>query len=56
MGLHGVCKYGGEQHIRIVDDSTLHITIVGNLGSLFYNIFVSPRLSTSLIFVGTIGG
>lgn len=51
-GLHGVCKYGGEQHIQIVDGSTLPITVVHNLGSLFRNVSISLGLSTNLIFVG----
>ena len=50
--LHNVCKYDGEQHIQIADGSTLPITAVGNLGSSFTNVFVSPDLSANLIFVG----
>jgi hypothetical protein len=52
VALHDVCKYDGEQHIQIVDDSTLSITAVGNLRSSFTNDFVSPDLSTNLSSVG----
>jgi hypothetical protein len=50
--LQDVCKYDGEQHIQIANGSALHITAVGNLGSSFTNVFVSPDLSTNLISVG----
>ncbi|KAA8517851.1 hypothetical protein F0562_015326 [Nyssa sinensis] len=50
--LHDVREYDGEQHIQIADGSTLPITAVGNLGSSFTNVFVSPNLSTNLISVG----
>ncbi|KAJ0042058.1 hypothetical protein Pint_19025 [Pistacia integerrima] len=50
--LQDVCKYDGEQHIQITDDSTLPITTVGNLGSYFTNVFVSLDLSANLIVVG----
>ena len=50
--LHNVRKYDGEQHIQIADGSTLPITAVGNLGSSFTNVFVSPDLSANLISVG----
>jgi hypothetical protein len=52
VGLHDVCKYDGEQHIQIVDDSTLSITAVGNLRSSFTNDFMSLDLSTNLSSVG----
>ncbi|KAJ0047025.1 hypothetical protein Pint_06708 [Pistacia integerrima] len=45
-------KYDGEQHIQIPDGCTLPITTVGNLGSSFTNVFVSPNLSANLISVG----
>ncbi|KAF5476800.1 hypothetical protein F2P56_003497, partial [Juglans regia] len=51
-GLHGVRKYRGMQNIQIADGSTLPITVVGNLGSSFRDVFVSPGLSTNLISVG----
>lgn len=51
-GLHSVHEYGGEEHIQIVGGNTLPITAIGNLGSSFRNVFVTPGLSTSLIFVG----
>ncbi|KAJ0079888.1 hypothetical protein Patl1_24395 [Pistacia atlantica] len=50
--LQDVRKYDGEQHIQIADGSTLPITAVGNLGSSFTNVFVSPDLSANLISVG----
>jgi hypothetical protein len=50
--LHDVCKYDGKQHIQITDGCTLPITVVGNLGSSFTNVFVSPDLSVNLIPVG----
>ncbi|KAI9191666.1 hypothetical protein LWI28_011709 [Acer negundo] len=50
--LHDVHKYDGEQHIQIVDDNTLPITVVGNLGSSFTDVFVSPALTANLISVG----
>jgi hypothetical protein len=50
--LHDVCKYDGEQHIQIADGSILPITAVGNMGSSFTNISVSPDLSANLISVG----
>jgi hypothetical protein len=50
--LHDVCKYDGKQHIQITDGCTLPITVVGNLGSSFTNVFVSPDLSVNLILVG----
>ncbi|KAL6330239.1 hypothetical protein AAG906_040161 [Vitis piasezkii] len=50
--LQDVRKYDGEQYIQIADGSTLPITAVGNLGSSFTNVFVSPDLSTNLISVG----
>jgi hypothetical protein len=37
--LHDVCKYDGKQHIQIADGSTLPITMVGNLGFSFTNVF-----------------
>ncbi|KAJ0025637.1 hypothetical protein Pint_07648 [Pistacia integerrima] len=50
--LQDVRKYDGEQHIQIVDGSSLPITAVGNLGSSFTNVFVSPDLSANLISIG----
>ena len=50
--LHDVCKFDGEQHIQIADVSTLPITAVGNLGSSFTNVFVSPNLFANLISFG----
>ena len=50
--LQDVRKYDGQQHIQIADGSTLPITEVGNLGSSFTNVFVSPDLFANLIYVG----
>ena len=52
IALHDVCKYDGKQHIQIIDDNTLPIIVVGNMGSSFTNMFVSPNLSTNLILIG----
>lgn len=52
VALQDVRKYDGQQHIQIADGSTLPITAVGNLGSSFTNVFVSPDLSANLISVG----
>lgn len=49
--LHDVHKYDGKQHIQIINDSTLSITSISNLGSSFSNIFVSPDLSAKLVLV-----
>ncbi|KAK0591091.1 hypothetical protein LWI29_035504 [Acer saccharum] len=50
--LQDVRKYDGEQHIQIADGNTLPVTAIGNLGSSFTNVFVSPTLSANLISVG----
>jgi hypothetical protein len=47
--LQDVRKYDGEQHIQIANGSTLPITTVGNLGSSFTNVFVSPDLSAGVV-------
>ena len=49
--LHGIRKYEG-QHIQIANGSTLPIDVVGTLGHGFNDVFVSPGLSTNLIYVG----
>ena len=51
MGVYDVRNYGDMQTFQIIDGSTLHITVVGTLGSSFHNVFVSLKLSTNLIFV-----
>ncbi|KAK0586103.1 hypothetical protein LWI29_001019 [Acer saccharum] len=51
VALHDVCKYDGEQYIQIIDGSTLPIIAVGNSGSSFTNVFMSPMLSANLISV-----
>jgi hypothetical protein len=50
--LQDVRKYDGEQNIQIADGRTIPITAISNLGSAFTNVFVSPDLSSNLIFVG----
>jgi hypothetical protein len=50
--LQDVHKYNGKQHIQITNGSTLPITVVGNIGSSFTNVFVSPDLSANLISIG----
>jgi len=50
--LYNVRKYMGNQHIRVANSNNLLILSIGNLGSYFKNIFVSPKLSTSLLSVG----
>ena len=42
----------GNQHIQVANGDNLPILSIGNLGSYFNNIFVSPKLSTSLLSVG----
>jgi hypothetical protein len=49
--LHDVHKYDGKQHIQIIDNSTLSITSISNLGSSFTNVFISPDLSAKLVLV-----
>lgn len=49
--LHDVCKYDGKQHIQIANASTLLITVIGNMGSSFTNVFMSPDLSINLISI-----
>ena len=51
IGLHDVRKYGGTQTIQIIDGNTPLITAISTPGSSFWNVFVSPGLSTNLIFV-----
>jgi hypothetical protein len=51
-GLYNVRKYMGNQHIQVANGDNLPILSIGNLGSYFKNIFVSPKLSTSLLSVG----
>lgn len=44
--MHNICKYKGEQHIQITNDSALPITEIGTLRSSFNNAFASTDLST----------
>ena len=50
--LRDVHKYDGEQNIQIVGGRTIPLTAIGNIGSAFTNVFVSPDLSANLISVG----
>ncbi|KAF3621213.1 hypothetical protein FXO37_32912 [Capsicum annuum] len=50
--LKNVRKYHGPSQIQVANDSNLPITKVGDITKTFNNIFVSPKLSTSLISVG----
>jgi hypothetical protein len=47
-----VRNYKGNLKINIVDGSSLSISVVGDLSSSLTDIFVSPDLSTNLIYVG----
>jgi hypothetical protein len=49
--MHNICKYKGEQHIQITNDSAIPITEIGTLRSSFNNVFASTDLSTNLIYV-----
>lgn len=49
--LHDVHRYNGDQHIQIANGNTLPIITVGTVGSYFSNVFVSPDLSTNLVFL-----
>ncbi|KAH0641891.1 hypothetical protein KY285_032759 [Solanum tuberosum] len=50
--LKDVRKYQGPSQIHIANGSNLPITKVGDITPTFKNVFVSPKLSTSLISVG----
>jgi len=50
--LKNVRKYQGPSQIQIANGSNLPITKVGDITPTFKNVFVSPKLSTSLISVG----
>ena len=50
--LKNVRKYQGPSQIQIANGSNLPITKVGDITETFKNVFVSPKLSTSLISVG----
>ncbi|KAG6484973.1 hypothetical protein ZIOFF_053498 [Zingiber officinale] len=50
--LHNLQKYTCKQNIQIANGSNLLITAIGDIGLSFWHVFVSPRLSTSLISAG----
>lgn len=50
--LSNVKEYDGNLKIHTVDDSSLPISLFGDLYSSLTDIFVSPDLSTNLICVG----
>ncbi|KAJ6944960.1 hypothetical protein NC651_000098 [Populus alba x Populus x berolinensis] len=52
LPLNNVQKYKGNLHIRIADGNPLSITVVGDISAILNIVFVSPKLSTNLIFVG----
>ena len=49
--LKNVRKYRGLSEIQIANGNNLPITKVGDITPTFNNVFVSPKLSTSLISV-----
>ncbi|KAH0686263.1 hypothetical protein KY289_017024 [Solanum tuberosum] len=50
--LKNVRKYQGPSQIQLANGSNLPITKVGDITPTFKNVFVSPKLSTSLTSVG----
>ncbi|CAL9057358.1 unnamed protein product [Musa banksii] len=50
--LHNLQQYTGTQNIQIANGNKLPITAIGDIGPSFRHVFVSPGLSTSLIFIG----
>ena len=50
--LKNVRKYQGPSQIQIANGSNLPIAKIGDITLTFKNVFVSPKLSTSLISVG----
>ena len=50
--LCNVHPYHGSSQIQIANESHLAIDEVGDINSSFRNVYASPELSTSLIFVG----
>lgn len=51
LPLNNVEKYTGDLHIH-TDGNSLPITAVGDISPSLNIVFVSPKLSTNLIFVG----
>ena len=52
LSLSNVRNYDGNLKINTVDGSSLPISVVGDVFSSLTNVFVSPDLSTNLIFFG----
>ena len=52
LPLNNVQKYKRDLHIRTADGNPLPITAVGDISTLLNTVFVSPTLSTNLIYVG----
>ena len=52
LSLSNVRNYDGNLKINIADGSSLPISAVDDLSSSLIDVFVSPDLSTNLIFVG----
>ena len=50
--LSNIINYDGNLKINTADGSSLPIGAVGDLSSFLTDVFVSPDLSTNLIFVG----
>ena len=50
--LKNIREYNGPTQIQVANGSNLPITKVGDITETFKNVFVSPKLSTSLISVG----
>lgn len=50
--LKNVRKYHSSSEIEIANGSTLPITKIGDINQVFKNVFISPKLFTSLISVG----
>jgi hypothetical protein len=50
--LKNACEYHGSSQIQVANGGHIPITKVGDIDPTFKNVFVSPKLSTSLISVG----
>lgn len=53
--LKNICEYCSPPQIQIANGSNLLITKVGDITKTFKNVFVSPKLSISLISVLLVG-
>ena len=52
LSLSNVRNYDGNLKINTIDGSSLPISAVGDLSSSLIDVFVSPELSTNILFVG----